>query len=100
MMPLKKYKLISMLFFTSILVLIISRPAFSQGSIYGLVTNSDLSTPENGQIRFYGYLDDTDEEIRLDGSIGAGYDAGNWFDDFQNYLTEAPVIAMTTTFSI
>ena len=19
-----------------------------------------------------------------------GYDAGNWFDDFQNYLTEAP----------
>jgi len=62
---------------------------FAQGSITGTVTNSDASTPANGEISFIGYLDDTDEEIRIDLSIGAGFDNGNWFDDFQNYLTEA-----------
>ena len=69
-----------------------SSPAFAQGSIYGTVANADLSTPTNGEISFFGYLDDTDEEIRIESSVGAGYDAGNWFDDFQNYLTEAPGI--------
>ncbi|MFH1686333.1 MAG: Ig-like domain-containing protein [bacterium] len=64
--------------------------AWAQGSIYGTVQNSDLSTPANGEISFVGFLDDTDEEIRIETSTGAGYDAGNWFDDFQNYLTEAP----------
>ncbi|MFH1374703.1 MAG: Ig-like domain-containing protein [bacterium] len=64
--------------------------AFAQGSIYGAVQNSDLSTPANGEISFFGYLDDTDEEIRIETSTGAGYDNGNWFDDFQNYLTESP----------
>lgn len=64
--------------------------AFAQGSIFGAVQNADLSTPANGEILFFGFLDDTDEEIRIDLSTGAGYDAGNWFDDFQNYLTEAP----------
>ena len=64
--------------------------AFAQGSIFGTVSNADLSTPANGDISFFGYLDNTDEEIRLETSTGAGYDAGNWFDDFQNYLTEAP----------
>ncbi len=62
----------------------------AQGSIFGSVTTSDGSTPENGQMMFYGYLDDTDEEIRIETAVGAGYDNGNWFDDFQNYLTEAP----------
>lgn len=66
-----------------------SSSAFAQGSIFGAVTNSDLSTPANGEITFVGYLDDTDEEIRIESSVGAGYDAGNWFDDFQNFLTEA-----------
>jgi len=66
-----------------------SSSAFAQGSIFGTVANSDLSTPVNGEISFVGYLDDTDEEIRIETSVGAGYDAGNWFDDFQNYLTEA-----------
>jgi len=64
--------------------------AFAQGSIFGTVQSSDLSTPANGDISFFGFLDDTDEEIRIETSTGAGYDAGNWFDDFQNYLTEAP----------
>lgn len=61
-----------------------------QGSIFGTVTNSGGSTPAVGEISFFGYLDDTDEEIRIESSVGAGYDAGNWYDDFQNYLTEAP----------
>jgi hypothetical protein len=64
--------------------------AFAQGSIFGTVTNSDAGVPANGDISFFGYLDNTDEEIRIETSTGAGYDAGNWFDDFQNYLTEAP----------
>ena len=73
-----------------LMVLAMSTSAFAQGSIYGNVTNSDASTPANGEINFVGFLDDTDEEIRIESADGAGYDAGNWFDDFQNYLTEAP----------
>jgi voltage-gated potassium channel Kch len=76
------------------LVLVISllstSAVFAQGSIFGSVTNSNATVPANGEISFFGYLDDTDEEIRIETSIGAGYDAGNWYDDFQNYLTEAP----------
>jgi len=68
----------------------LSSSALAQGSIFGSVTNSDVTVPANGEISFFGYLDDTDEEIRIETSVGAGYDAGNWFDDFQNYLTEAP----------
>lgn len=69
---------------------------FAQGSIYGTVHNSDLTVPSEGDISFFGYLDDTDEEIRIDSSIGTAYDydvdsnIGYWYDDFQNYLTEAP----------
>jgi hypothetical protein len=73
-----------------VVALLTSSVALGQGSIFGSVSNADLSTPANGEISFFGYLDDTDEEIRLDICVGAGYDAGNWFDDFQNYLTEAP----------
>jgi len=70
--------------------LLTTSAAFAQGSIFGSVTNSNSSIPANGEISFFGYLDDTDEEIRIETSIGAGYDNGNWYDDFQNYLTEAP----------
>jgi len=73
-----------------LMVLAMSTSAFAQGSIFGTVTNSDVSTPANGEINFVGFLDDTDEELRIESADGAGYDAGNWFDDFQNYLTEAP----------
>ncbi|RME31375.1 MAG: hypothetical protein D6800_00840, partial [Candidatus Zixiibacteriota bacterium] len=73
-----------------VMMLMGAHPAFAQGSIFGTVTNSDATVPANGQISFFGYLDNTDEEIRIETSTGAGYDAGNWFDDFQNYLTEAP----------
>ncbi len=74
-----------------VLVSLLSTSAvWAQGSIFGSVTNSDASVPANGEISFFGYLDNTDEEIRIETSVGAGYDAGNWYDDFQNYLTEAP----------
>nr|MBN2278055.1 hypothetical protein [candidate division Zixibacteria bacterium] len=63
--------------------------AVAQGNIYGSVSNSDMTVPANGQIAFVGFLDGTDEEIRIESCIGAGYDNGNWYDDFQNYLTEA-----------
>lgn len=64
-------------------------PAWSQGSIFGLVLNADMSMPGENDISFFGYLDDTDEEIRVDICVGIGFDNGNWYDDFQNYLTEA-----------
>ncbi|MCH9032604.1 MAG: IPT/TIG domain-containing protein, partial [candidate division Zixibacteria bacterium] len=67
---------------------LMSPSVYAQGSIFGTVTNSNLTIPANGEISFIGYLDDTDEEIRIETSVGAGYDNGNWFDDFQNYLTE------------
>ena len=70
-------------------MLIFPSAAFAQGSIFGSVQNSDLTTPANGEMSFVGFLDDTDEEIRIESSDGAGYDSGNWYDDFQNYLTEA-----------
>jgi hypothetical protein len=73
-----------------LLVLVLSGSGFAQGSIFGTVSNSNATTPANGEILFVGYLDNTDEEIRIESCDGAGYDAGNWFDDFQNYLTEAP----------
>jgi hypothetical protein len=71
-------------------IIVLPSLVFAQGSIFGQVTNSDVSLPAEGEISFFGYLDDTDEEIRIETSVGAGYDNGNWFDDFQNYLTEAP----------
>jgi hypothetical protein len=52
--------------------------------------NADFSVPVISEFSFFGYLDNTDEEIRIESCFGAGYDAGYWYDDFQNYLTEAP----------
>jgi len=80
---------------TLILLLIVlflgsAEPLLAQGSIFGTVTNSDLTTPADGEISFFGFLDDTDEEIRIESCTGANYDNGHWFDDFQNYLTESP----------
>ncbi len=81
--------ILKLLCLSAMIFLLGSSSALAQGSIFGVVTNSDVSTPANGEITFVGYLDDTDEEIRIETSVGAGYDAGNWFDDFQNYMTEA-----------
>ena len=60
--------------------------AFAQGSIYGAVMNEDFSTPPNGTIVFFGFINDTDNEVRLPGCIGAGYEDGFWYDDFQNFM--------------
>ncbi len=62
--------------------------AHAQGSIYGVVQNSDLSNPDTLDLYWVGFLDNTDEEIRIKTNTGAGYDGTNWFDDFQNYTTE------------
>lgn len=62
----------------------------AQGSIYGSVTASGGVSPDSGQLVFIGYLGDTDDEIRVESSTGAGYDNGEWYDDFQNYMSEAP----------
>jgi len=61
----------------------------AQGSIYGVVSNSDFTAPADGELSFFGYLDDSDEEIKIETCVGAGYESPYWFDDFQNYLTEA-----------
>lgn len=63
--------------------------AYAQGSIFGTVQNADLTNPAVGQLFWVGFLDNTDEEIRIESNVGAGYDGTNWFDDFQNYTTEA-----------
>ena len=71
-----------------LLVLALAPNAAAQGSIAGDVLNSDLSIPADGEISFVGFLDDTDEEIRIETCTGAGYQTDYWYDDFQNYQTE------------
>jgi hypothetical protein len=63
----------------------------AQGSIFGQVRNSNMSTPPDGAVQFLGFINNSDKEIRIESCIGAGYDggSGNWYDDFQNYLSEA-----------
>lgn len=61
---------------------------FPQGSIFGAVRNADLTNPSAPELSWVGFLDHTDEEIRIESSTGAGYDGLHWFDDFQNYTTE------------
>jgi hypothetical protein len=89
-MIVRKYCLYQVIGLAITLVMINSSIVSAQGSIFGSVTNSNFTIPADGQISFFGYLDNTDEEIRIDSCVGAGYDGGNWYDDFQNYLTEAP----------
>ncbi len=60
----------------------------TQGSIYGQVKRSDASSPANGELVFFGFIRYSDREIRTNSVDGAGYDAGFWFDDFQNYQNE------------
>jgi hypothetical protein len=65
----------------------------AQGSIYGSLANSDLSTPAEADVTFFGFLRGTTNEIRVSGSDGIDYDSGNWYDDFQNYTDEAPGVS-------
>jgi hypothetical protein len=72
------------------LCVVLAAPALAvaQGSIFGNVQNANLTNPVVGQLLWVGFLDNTDEEIRIESSTGAGYDGTFWFDDFQNYSTE------------
>jgi len=70
--------------------LCLSVEVHAQGSVFGTVTRSDLGIPANGEVVFFGFIRGTDNEIRLSSSDGAGFDLGYWYDDFQNYLDEAP----------
>jgi len=74
----------------ALLLILFSPSVFGQGTIYGTVTGSDMSVPADSDFTFFGFLNDTDEEIRIESSDGAGYETGYWYDDFQNYMTEAP----------
>lgn len=58
----------------------------AQGSIFGTVKNGDLSSPEVGELKFFGFVNGSDYELHTQSIVGAGYDNGNWYDDFQNYL--------------
>ncbi len=82
--------LLAHLLLAAILWVLLWVDAYGQGSIFGAVNNHDGSTPEVEAIRFIGYIDNTDDEISIESVVGAGYDSGNWFDDFQNYQNEAP----------
>lgn len=82
--------LLRCLLIVSASLLLLSVRAQAQGSIFGTVANSDGSTQGAGEISFYGYIDGSDDELRTESVVGAGYDSGNWFDDFQNYQDEAP----------
>jgi len=73
-----------------IVVSIFATDIFALGSIFGLVNNSDLSVPTDHEILFFGFIANTDNEIRVINFVGAGYESGNWFDDFQNYSSASP----------
>jgi len=68
---------------------LLPQPLSAQGSIWGLVHNADMSVPPDSTVEFIGFLRNTDNEIRTQSCIGAGYEIGFWYDDFQNYLDEA-----------
>lgn len=69
--------------------LIIPSSGYGQGSIYGTITNSDQTVPADSDVVFYGFIRNTDSELRTSLCDGAGVDLGHWFDDFQNYLDES-----------
>lgn len=61
----------------------------AQGNIFGVVQNADLSNPGAASLFWVGFLNHSDQEIRIELNTGAGYDGINWFDDFQNYPSHA-----------
>jgi len=62
----------------------------AQGSIWGYVFNEDMSVPADGAVEFFGFIRNQDDEIHIHSCLGAGYESGHWYDDFQNYTDEAP----------
>lgn len=76
-----------------LLIALIGVPApqgvLAQGIIYGTVTAPGGASPPEGALFWMGFLHGTDEEVRIETNVGSGYDGTFWFDDFQNYTTEA-----------
>lgn len=85
----KLYKSASHFLLILALTVAASPGAYAQGSIFGAVTNADQSTPDSLYFTFLGFIKDSDDEIRLNFCDGAGFDKGNWYDDFQNYSDES-----------
>jgi len=84
------FKIFRKFTFCCLAVLILTSVIQAQGSIFGNINNADMSVPVDQDIQFYGFVGDTDNEIRAYNFFGADYESGNWYDDFQNFLT-APV---------
>ncbi|MBI5868712.1 MAG: IPT/TIG domain-containing protein [candidate division Zixibacteria bacterium] len=61
----------------------------AQGNIYGVVQGTNLVSPPATDLFWMGFLNHSDQEIRIETNTGAGYDGTNWFDDFQNYTSHA-----------
>ncbi len=74
-------------FFILLAIISPTKNILAQGNVFGTVTNSDASTPVNGDIIILGYLENSDEEIKIESCVGIGYDDGNWYDLLPNYLT-------------
>ncbi len=70
-----------------IIILIITSDIFALGTIFGNIHNVDMTVPADQDIHFFGFVNNTDNEIRLYNSVGAAYGSGNWYDDFQNYVS-------------
>jgi len=86
-MNIGKIKRISFFLLVLIAIILPAKYLFAQGNIFGNVTNSNASTPVNGEMTFFGYIEGSDEELKIESCVGCGYDAGNWFDVLPNYLT-------------
>ena len=84
-------KTIKQIVYLTVLTLLVASGSevVAQGSIFGAVIRSDLSTPPDPNVVFFGFVNNTDDELRVSSSVGAGYDNGSWFDDFQNYISKA-----------
>ena len=48
-----------------------------------------MQSHPNPVVVFFGFINNTDDELRVSSSIGAGYENRNWFDDFQNYISKS-----------
>ncbi len=75
--------------FLAVVICLFPGPVRAQGSITGTVTDSDGAAPDSGCLPFFGYIDNSDREIHIQGSDGIAYDGGNWYDEIQNFLGDA-----------
>jgi hypothetical protein len=74
-------------FAVSLLAFLAALPisVLAQDQIYGAVARSDQSTPANGEMAVFAFINGTDQEVKTFLSTGLDYDNGFWLDDFRNY---------------